>query len=168
MVHQGSPVLAPKIHDLFFDRANNWIPSRFKVMHGGRGGLKTWGFARVANLLAAKGTFRFLCIRAVQNSIRESVHHTLASQIELLGLSRYFDVKEREIRCTLTGSEFIFVGINNNPDKIKSFEGFQICWVEEAANITERAWRVLTPTVLRTPNAEIWAGFNPDLETDAT
>jgi phage terminase large subunit len=159
-------ILAPKVRDHFFDSNGNWIPSRYKVMHGGRGGLKTWGFGRVAVLLAAKRKTRFLCARELQTSIQESVHYTLKEQIELLGFERYFDVQQRTITSSV-GSEFIFSGIRNNPKKIKSTEGIDVCWVEEAENITEESWQILIPTV-RKPFSEIWVGFNPDLETDPT
>ena len=159
-------ILAPKVHNLFFDSANNWIPSRYKVLYGGRGGLKSWGFARVLILLAVKRKVRVLCARELQTSIQESVHHTLSSQIEALKLDRYFGVQERTIRSYL-GSEFLFSGIRNNPTKIKSTEGIDICWAEEAEKVSENSWHILIPTI-RKMGSEIFVSFNPDLESDPT
>lgn len=157
-------ILAPKVRALFFDSAGNWIPSRYKVMYGGRGGLKSWGFARVAVLLATIRKTRFLCTREYQNSIEESVHHTLSSQIELLGLGRYFDIQKRTITGYL-GSEFIFAGLHTKPAKIKSTEGIDVAWIEEGEKTSNESLRSLIPTI-RKSSSEIWVGFNPDLSTD--
>jgi phage terminase large subunit len=167
MADPASPVLAAKVRNLFFDECNNWIPSSYKVMHGGRGGLKSWGFASVAVMLASVRKIRFLCARELQNSIRESVHKTLCTQIDRLGLNAYFKILESEIQ-SVVGSEFIFKGIRHDPLKIKSMEGFDVCWIEEAENITENSWNIVTPTIFRRPRSEIWVSFNPDLEKDPT
>lgn len=156
-----SEILAPKVRNLFFDTNGNWIPSRYKAMHGGRMGLKSWGFARVGIILAAAHRVRFLCCREFQNSIVESVHHTLVTQIEELGLERYFAIRDKSI-TSYCGSEFIFKGLHGNTRSIKSTEGVDIAWVEEAANVTKDSWRDLTPTVFRNEGAEIWVSFNPD------
>lgn len=166
MADLANQVLAPKVRDLFFDSSGSWIPSRYKVMRGGRGGLKSWGFARVGVLIASVRKIRFLCTRELQNSIQESVHYTLKSQIDALDLGPYFRVQKNSITSS-TGSEFIFAGIRNNPKKIKSTEDVDVCWVEEAENISEASWQNVIPTI-RKPGSEIWVGFNPDLEKDPT
>ncbi len=140
---------------------------RYKVAYGGRGGTKSWGMARALLLKALQGPLRVLCARELQNSISESVHKLLESQIIKMGLSQFFQVLTTEIRCTLTGAVFHFAGIRNNTDKIKSYEDFDICWVEEANKVTKTSWTVLTPT-FRKPGSEIWISFNPELETDYT
>jgi len=160
-------VLAPKVRDLFFDGAGNWIPSDYKVMYGGRAGLKSWGFARVAVLLAASRRIRVACAREYQTSIRESVHETLCTQIEALGLGRYFDIGISRITVPHTGSEFFFAGIRTDPAKFKSTEGIDILWVDEGESVTEDSWQKIEPTI-RTRGSEIWCSFNPDLEGDAT
>lgn len=142
-------------------------PKRFKVAYGGRDGGKSWGFARALLLLMMQKPLRVLCVRELQNSIAESVHETLSSQIEKMGLSAFFKVLTTEIRCTLTGGEFQFAGIRNNTAKIKSYEDFDICWAEEAEKITKSSWNVLIPTI-RKVASEIWISFNPDLATDYT
>jgi phage terminase large subunit len=114
-----------------------------------------------------KKSIRVLCAREIQNSIEESVHHLLVEQIDLLGLTHYFDVKDRVITHKLNGSVFIFSGIAKNVTKIKSMEGIDICWVEEAEKISKNSWMVLKPTI-RAEGSEIWITFNPDQEEDPT
>jgi phage terminase large subunit len=164
-----SLTLAPKVRDLFFDASGNWIPSDYKVMHGGRGGLKSWGFARMAVILAARKKprpLRIACAREYQTSIRESVHQTVAGQIVQLGYSRYFHIGQQEIRA-YDGSEFFFAGIKTDPAKFKSTEGIDILWIEEGEKVTENSWLTITPTV-RNAGSEIWCSFNPDLASDPT
>ena len=137
-------------------------------MHGGRGGLKSWGFARMAVLLAASRKLRIACAREYQTSIEESVHATLTAQIELLGLQRYFTIQKWAI-FSHTGSKFFFAGIKTDPAKFKSTEAIDILWIEEGESVTEQSWQYVTPTVFRnTKGGEIWCGFNPRLESDPT
>jgi phage terminase large subunit len=135
-------------------------------MHGGRGGLKSWGFARTAVLLAAKRKLRIACAREYQTSIDESVHQTLRAQIEGLGLDAYFHIGKRSITAS-NGSEFFFAGIKTEPRKFKSTEGIDILWIEEGESVTENSWQIVEPTI-RKAGSEIWCGFNPDLATDPT
>lgn len=153
--------IAPKLKPLLFQ------PSRYKVAHGGRGSAKSWGFARgliVRSMLQPRS--RILCTRELQVSIRDSVHKLLGDQIDALGLSDYFDVQQHDIRNAY-GSEFLFEGLRHNTNKIKSMEGLDVVWCEEAEKISESSWNVLIPTI-RKPGSEIWVSFNPDLETDPT
>ena len=114
-------------------------PARYKVAYGGRGSIKSWSFARALLIKAAQSPLRILCAREFQNSIKESVIQLLAEQISLMGLDDYYKVMATEIRG-LVGSEFIFSGIRNNVTKIKSMEGIDICWVEEAEKVSENSW----------------------------
>ena len=140
---------------------------RFKVIHGGRGGAKSWTVARILVLLAASKSIRVLCARETQKSINDSVHKLIKDQIELLGLQGNFNVTENRITST-TGSEFSFAGIRQQSiTNIKSFEGVDICWVEEGQVVSKKSWDVLTPTI-RKENSEIWITFNPELDTDET
>lgn len=142
-------------------------PARYKVAHGGRGSAKSWGFARALLIQAAQKPLRVLCTREVQRSIKDSVHKLLSDQIEGLGLGKLYDILATEIRCK-NGSEFIFAGLSTQTvESIKSFEGIDIVWIEEAQAVSKRSWDVLTPTI-RKPGSEIWVSFNPELETDET
>lgn len=141
--------------------------SRYKVLKGGRGGAKSWGIARALLLLGAKTRLRILCTREVQKSIKDSVHRLLEDQIELLGLGEFYEVLEHEIRGA-NGTEFIFSGLSvHTVYSIKSFEGVDIVWVEEAQAVKKKSWNILVPTI-RKPGSEIWISFNPELDTDET
>jgi phage terminase large subunit len=150
---------APKLQFLF-------APSRYKVAYGGRGGAKSWGFARALIVLACQQPLRILCVRELQTSIQESVLKLLSDQIESMGLSAFFEVQKQQIYGR-NGSQFFFAGIKNTPSKIKSTEGVDICWVEEAQTVSEQSWAFLIPTI-RKPGSEIWMSFNPHLATDPT
>lgn len=142
-------------------------PARYKCAYGGRGGAKSWGFARALLIEGARRPLRIVCGREIQNSIADSVHRLLADQIVALGLEGRYQVLEKSIRGT-NGTEFLFIGLRQQDvHKIKSFEGCDIAWVEEAQAVSERSWRMLTPTI-RKPGSEIWVSFNPELDTDPT
>jgi phage terminase large subunit len=144
-----------------------FAPKRYKVMHGGRGGGKSWAVARALILMVADDGLRVLCAREVQKSMKESVHRLLKDQITALGLDSDFDVLETEIRCK-NGGGFVFTGLQSHTvDSIKSFEGCDRVWVEEAHGVSKRSWDTLTPTI-RKPGSEIWMTLNPDMDTDPT
>lgn len=142
-------------------------PKRYKVAYGGRGSGKSHSFAKALLLKAAAGRMRILCTREVQKSIKDSVHKLLCDQIELLGLQKHFRILDTEIRGK-NGSEFLFSGLSNQTaDSIKSFEGVDVVWCEEAQSISKKSWNTLIPTI-RKSGSEIWVSFNPDLDTDET
>jgi phage terminase large subunit len=140
--------------------------SRYKVLFGGRGGAKSWGIARALLIKGAKDPIRILCAREFQTSIKDSVHKLLCDQIESLGLLSFYEITQTSIRGK-NGTEFAFVGLKNNVANIKSYEGVDICWVEEAQTTSRLSWNVLIPTI-RKEGSEIWISFNPELETDET
>lgn len=142
-------------------------PRRYHVMHGGRGGGKSWAVARALLIKAADEPLRILCAREVQKSMRDSVHRLLKDQIVSLGLTDEFEVLDNEIRGA-NGSLFVFSGLQaHTVDSIKSFEGCNIVWVEEAHGVSKKSWDVLIPTI-RAPGSEIWMTLNPDMDTDET
>lgn len=142
-------------------------PYRYKVAYGGRGSGKSWGYARALIALSVKNKLRILCAREVQRSIKQSVHQLLTDQIQAMGFGELFEVLENEIRC-VNGSRFNFTGLaNNTVESIKSFEGVDIVWVEEAQTVSKKSWDILIPTI-RQPNSEIWVTMNPSLDTDDT
>lgn len=142
--------------------------ARYKVFHGGRGSGKSWGVARALLILARQKKLRILCTREVQKSIKDSVHALLSDQIQALGFGKDFQILETEIRCTATSSVFLFAGLSQHTvESVKSFEGCDIVWVEEAQSVSGKSWDVLTPTI-RKPGSEIWITLNPQLESDET
>jgi phage terminase large subunit len=140
--------------------------SRYKVAYGGRGGAKSWGIARALLILGAKSPLRILCAREFMTSMRDSVHKLLCDQIEALSLFGFYEITQASIKGK-NGTEFSFVGLKNNIANVKSYEGVDICWVEEAQTVSRLSWNVLIPTI-RKEGSEIWVSFNPELETDET
>jgi len=149
----------PKLEFLF-------KPSRYKVIHGGRGGGKSWAIARALLIIGYRDPIRVLCARELQNSISDSVHKLLSDQVLALGLEDFYRIEKATI-SGLNGTEFRFAGIKTNIGAVKSFEGITHVWCEEAANISKASWETLIPTVRRDAS-EIWVSFNPELETDET
>ena len=97
------------------------IPMRYKIAYGGRGSSKSWTIARILLLKAMQSPIRVLCLREIQDSIKDSVHKLLKDQIDLLELEGFI-VQNDAIRHE-NGSEFLFKGLYTNLSKIKSFEG---------------------------------------------
>jgi phage terminase large subunit len=140
---------------------------RYKVARGGRGSGKSWGYARALLILGAQSPIRILCTREIQKSIQQSVHKLLSDQILALGLGGIYEVLNTEIRGK-NGTEIYFAGLSNETaESLKSFEGVDIVWCEEAQTISKRSWDILIPTI-RKDSSEIWITYNPDLETDET
>ena len=140
--------------------------ARYRVLYGGRGGSKSWNIARALLLKGCEQKIRILCAREYQTSIKDSVHKLLCDQIFALGIEAHYEITERSLRGN-NGTEFIFVGVKNNTNNVKSIEGIDICWVEEAQSVTPNSWNVLVPTI-RKADSEIWISFNPELPTDET
>ncbi len=140
--------------------------ARYKILYGGRGGAKSWGVARALLIQAATIPLRILCVREFQSSIAESVHHLLQAQIAAIGLESFYEIQNNVI-IGRNGSEFVFAGLRNNVTKIKSFEGVDRVWVEEAQTVSKSSWETLIPTI-RKDGSEIWLTFNPELESDET
>ncbi len=141
-------------------------PKRYKIAYGGRGGSKSWGFARALLILASMKQLRVLCCREIQKSIKDSVHKLLKDQIAALGLDYFFNIQETSIKGA-NGSDFSFIGLRHNSSNIKSYEAVDVAWVEEAVNVSKSSWEILIPTI-RKDNSEIWVSFNPELEDDET
>jgi phage terminase large subunit len=140
--------------------------SRYRVLWGGRGGAKSWGVARALLIKGAKSPLRILCAREFQTSIKDSVHKLLCDQIYELSLQGFYEITQNSIRGK-NGTEFAFIGLKNNIANVKSIEGIDIAWVEEAQTTSRVSWNTLIPTI-RKQDSEIWVTFNPELETDET
>jgi len=166
--------LAPWAATLIHER------SRYKVIYGGRGSGKSWQIARVLILLAMNFKFKVLCAREFQLSIADSVHTLLEEQIRSLRLPMGpggWDIGKTYIEFKPTGAIFFFAGLWQNVEKIQSFEGINLVWIEEAQRVSDHSWKVVIPTI-RTcpiagwpaewPQSEIWVSFNPVEEDDPT
>jgi len=140
-------------------------PARYKGAYGGRGSGKSHYFAERALLRCLQAPTRVVCIREYQNSLKESSKRLLEDKIGSLSLGEFFQVKNDRIDC-LNGSVVIFMGMQDaNAESIKSLEGYDIAWVEEAQTLSEHSLRLLRPTI-RKENSEIWMSWNPRRKTD--
>lgn len=141
-------------------------PKRYKGAYGGRGGAKSHFFAEQAIIKCLQSPSRIVCIREVQNSIKDSVKQLISDKIAAFGLSDFFDEVESEIRGK-NGSLIVFKGMQSyNATNIKSLEGFDVAWVEEAQTFSQHSLDILRPT-LRKPGSELWFSWNPRYKTDA-
>lgn len=142
-------------------------PGRYKGAYGGRGSGKSQFFAdlMVATAIRKPG-FRGLCCREVQKSLKESAKRLIESKIEAHGLGHLFDVQEAQIK-TPGGGLIVFAGLQDHTsESIKSYEGFDVAWVEEAQTVSDRSLNLLRPTI-RSPGSELWFSWNPRREVDA-
>lgn len=142
-------------------------PWRYKVAYGGRGAAKSWGFGRALLIQGAAKPLRIPCARETMQSIDDSVHQLLSDQVKELELSDFYEVQRSAI-LGQNGTRFSFHGLRDQSvHNIKSLEGADIVWVEEAHNVSKKSWETLIPTI-RKEGSEIWVSFNPELETDET
>ncbi len=141
-------------------------PKRYKVAEGGRGSAKSWSYADALLLTGMETPLRILCAREIMDSLKESVHRLLSDRIETLGLQDFYTVTQTTI-AGRNGTNFIFMGLFRNVNKIKSLEGIDRAWVEEAESVSEASWNLLIPTI-RKPGSEIWVTYNPQFEDDDT
>ena len=141
---------------------------RYKGAKGGRGSGKSHFFAEcIIETMLIKPNARIVCIREIQRSLKFSSKALIESKINSLGVSEYFDVTLTEIRAKRGNGLIIFQGMQDHTaDSIKSLEGFDIAWVEEAQNLSKRSLELLRPTI-RKENSELWFSWNPENETDA-
>lgn len=137
---------------------------RYIAIHGGRGSSKSRSVASALVIRASQKPLRILCTREIQNSIKASVKQLLEDEIERLGLQSLFKSTEYEIKCA-NGSQFLFAGLRHNIDSIKSMEGIDICWIEEAQTISQGSLNVLIPTI-RKSGSQLVFTWNPKSKED--
>jgi len=150
------------------------IPQEFKrlfdldwreaAVYGGRYSLKSHTIARILLIRARQSKIRVACFREFQNSIADSSHQLLKDLINEFEL-KDFRVTDNSIINTVNGSDFIFKGLHNNEQSIKSTEGIDIAWIEEAQTVSNTSLEVLTPTV-RKPGSQLIYTYNRLLEDD--
>ncbi|UPT53277.1 terminase large subunit [Synechococcus phage Ssp-JY38] len=181
MGHNGGPSLEDTTAPIHIGEKFLFLlePFRHKALFGGRGSAKSHTIATVLVLLSRmrkkdrpicrnplqSDALLIVCARQFQNSIRDSVKELIEQKIKLHGFADEFDITEREIKHKVTGTRFIFIGLDRNPDSAKSLEGADICWVEEARTINKRSFEILVPTV-RKPGSELWWSWNPEYRED--
>lgn len=137
---------------------------REAAIYGGRFSLKSHTVARYLLIRARQALTRIGCFREFQNSISESSHQLLADLIRSYNLAE-FKVTDKAIYNEITRSEFLFKGLHHNEQSIKSIEGLDIAWVEEAQTVSQSSLEVLTPTVRKDGSKLIYT-YNRLLEDD--
>lgn len=164
----GRPKVLPAYEFLYVTHCENGEIARFKVAKGGRGKGASWSIAdRLLDKSHTQASL-ILCTREVQNSIADSVHRLLSNRIRSLGYSEFFNITAGTIKNVVTGSEFLFRGLNDlTVDAVKSMEGITDVWLAEAHNVGAKSWMVLEPTI-RTDGSTIYVDYNPDAEEAPT
>ena len=150
----------------WFKKFNPLLEERWRYIafHGGRGGAKSWHFALAMLMRGRLKKLRCLCLREIQKSIKESVHEVLKKQIIKHNLVDY-KINDYNIINRITGTEIFFYGLLRNVDQIKSVEGVDIAWVEEAQSVSMESLKYLLPTI-RKDGSQIWFSFNRNKELD--
>lgn len=149
-----------------FDEDDPHYKDRFLVFHGGRGSGKSTAAGDGCIVRGYRKYEKILCFRQFQNSIGDSVHPLLEQEIIDLGLKDFYDIQRNAIYGR-NGTEFLFKGIHNNLNSIRSLQGVTIAWGEEVQTLREDAYKVLIPTI-RAAGSQFILTYNPDLEGDAT
>lgn len=152
---------AVRLPDVF---APLFQPARYKGAYGGRGSAKSHSIATALVIGAAMEPLRIGCFREIQKSIRDSVKRLLDDKIAACGLTGFYTSTDTEIRGA-NGSLFVFAGLRSNADSIKSLEGLDRAWVEEANTVSQASLDILIPTV-RKPGSELVFSWNPRYPTD--
>lgn len=138
--------------------------SRYKGAKGGRGSAKSHFFGDLLVTRAVGAPTRAVCVREVQKSIQKSVKQLLEDKIRSRGLIHMFRILETHIEVVAgagKGGRIDFQGMQNHTaDSIKSLEGYDIAWIEEAQSLSQRSLDLLRPTI-RKAGSEIWASWNP-------
>jgi phage terminase large subunit len=140
-------------------------PSRYKGSFGGRGSGKSHDAAERVIERCMMSKTDVICGREYQKSLKQSAKRLLEQKIQDLGVGQFFDVRSDKIIAPYNGL-IIFEGLqDHNSESIKSFEGFDIFWGEEAQTLSQKTLDLVRPTI-RKDGSELWFTWNPRYETD--
>lgn len=156
-------IVAPELARVF---RTLLAPNRYKGAHGGRGSGKSHFFADMMVAKAASSSgFRGVCIREVQKDLNQSAKRLIEDKIAAHGLGHLFDCQKAQT-ITPGGGLIIYQGMQDHTaDSVKSLEGFDVAWVEEAQSLSARSLTLLRPTI-RKPGSELWFSWNPRRKSD--
>ena len=141
-------------------------PAPYKISYGGRGSGKSWSYASLLIQKLSAEKHNLLCCREIQKSLEESSYKLLVETIARLNIQGW-DIKKDTLEHE-NGSKIIFRGLKDlrAGNAIKSLEGYDLAWLEEAQSISLESLQLLLPTI-RMDGSEIWACYNPNTEEDA-
>lgn len=156
-------------NEILIPRAFTFLrqPKRYKILYGGRDGAKSHNIARTLLIIGTEKPLRIVCAREIQKSIKDSVHELLSDLIlKYPKLTEFYTVRENEI-VGKNGTQIKFRGLKHNTRDLKSLEGCDILWIEEAEIVSDNSYEIVIPTI-RKEGSEIWISFNPKNATDPT
>lgn len=162
MMDKTASIDIPEPFKELFQPTKEW---RHLIYYGGRSSGKSTQVALSRLISGANHKERGLCTREIQNSIKESVHQLMRDLIDKYDFLQSWEATNEVIRNKVTGSEIYFKGLHNNSQTIKSFEGVDWCWVEEAQSVSAESIDTLIPTIRKKGSYLIWT-FNPLTEND--
>jgi phage terminase large subunit len=140
-------------------------PKRYNILYGGRGSSKSWTIAEILSVNGYREPRRILCGREIQNSLDESVFQLLLDTQERMGISEFYTPVKGAI-VGKNGTQFLFKGLQTmSINKIKSLEGIDDCWLEEAHVLSNKSLRTLVPTI-RKKGSRFYVSMNPELDDD--
>ena len=154
-------IFVPEQYKELLQPSQQW---RHLIYKGGRSSGKSYQVALSRLILGSQKRLRGLCTREFQNSMDDSVKALLGDLVSKYGLNDW-EVLEKELRNKRTGSEIHFKGLHNNAQTIKSYEGVDWCWVEEAQSVSAESINTLIPTIRKEGSQIIWT-YNPLTEHD--
>jgi phage terminase large subunit len=150
------------------------IPSAFRDLfrtdwrdaayYGGRGGAKSHSVASALVIQAAQSPLRVVCAREIQESLKDSVKQLIEDKISDYGLEDHFEALKDETRAK-NGGKIVYKGVWRNPDALKSLEGADVLWGEEANRFSARSIRLIRPTMRKPGSRMIWT-WNPEFDHD--
>lgn len=161
MADKTIDLVIPEQYKELFQPSKQW---RHIVYKGGRSSGKSTQIAISRLIKGSHKKLRGLCTREIQNSIQESVYKLLCDEIDKLGLNDWQKFNDKLLNKR-TGSEIFFKGLHNNIQSIKSIEGIDWCWVEEAQSVSADSITTLVPTIRKEGSELIWS-YNPLTEHD--
>lgn len=156
--------ITPEFRPLF-DKAHPEYYKRYKTWYGGRGGMKSWKIADALLMQGSEQSLNILCVREYMNSISDSVIAVLSTRAKTIGCAHEYEFQEKAIKSVKNNTVFNFAGIKQNINSLKSYEGADRVWNEEAQNTSAKSIQTLYPTI-RKPGSQIWTSFNPGMVTD--
>ena len=145
-------LVIPEQFKELFQPSQQW---RHLIYKGGRSSGKSYQVALSRLILGSQKRLRGLCTREFQNSMDDSVKALLADLVAKYNLNDW-QVLDKELRNKRTGSEIHFKGLHNNSQTIKSYEGVDWCWVEEAQSVSAESINTLIPTIRKEGSQIIW------------
>lgn len=112
---------------------------RYLILKGGAGsGKSVFAAQKICGRMINERGHRFLVMRKVSNTIRESVWALIKNTFESMGHDHLLRINktDRVIEYIPNGNQIIFAGVDD-PEKLKSITGITGAWLEEITEFDE-------------------------------